>query len=194
MAPPLPWQVNTSFGSSFPIRVCDIEMAETQALSTYHLMQRLRAEYPSKSFHFVLGTPSRVARRRHETCTHRPMRVREVLCPLRSCGSRTLHSQARLTRPGAGRHAHVCMPASLDQVQAYARARTHAGMHRYARPSCSTRCRSALPAQDVAYTHTHTHTHTYTYAHIHIHTHIHTCIHRCRSALPAEDMGCAGHT
>jgi len=47
--------VNTSFGSSFPIRVCDIEMAETQALSTYHLMQRLRAEYPSKSFHFVLG-------------------------------------------------------------------------------------------------------------------------------------------
>jgi len=47
--------VNTTFGSSFPIRVCDIEMAEEQALSTYHLMERLKQDYPSKDFCFVLG-------------------------------------------------------------------------------------------------------------------------------------------
>ena len=47
--------VNTTFGSSFPIRVCDIEGAELEALATYHLMQRLRAEYPSKDFVFVIG-------------------------------------------------------------------------------------------------------------------------------------------
>jgi len=47
--------VNTTFGSSFPIRVCDIEMAEEQALSTYHLMKRLKQDYPDKDFCFVLG-------------------------------------------------------------------------------------------------------------------------------------------
>ena len=47
--------VNTSFGSSFPIRVCDVEMAEAQALSTYHLMIRLRETYPDKKFMFVIG-------------------------------------------------------------------------------------------------------------------------------------------
>lgn len=47
--------VNTTFGSSFPIRVCDIEMPEEQALSTYHLMQRLKQDYPGKDFSFVLG-------------------------------------------------------------------------------------------------------------------------------------------
>ena len=47
--------VNTSFGSSFPIRVCDIEMEERCALSCWHLMQRLSAEYPDKEFRFVIG-------------------------------------------------------------------------------------------------------------------------------------------
>ena len=47
--------VNTTFGSSFPIRVCDIEMPEKQALSTYHLMKRLQQDYPGKEFSFVLG-------------------------------------------------------------------------------------------------------------------------------------------
>lgn len=47
--------VNTTFGSTFPIRVCDIEGPEPQALATYHLMQRLKLEYPSKDFLFVLG-------------------------------------------------------------------------------------------------------------------------------------------
>ena len=47
--------VNTTFGSSFPIRVCDIEGAEKSALATYHLMQRLRNEYPTKTFLFVIG-------------------------------------------------------------------------------------------------------------------------------------------
>lgn len=47
--------VNTTFGSGFPIRVCDIEGAEETALATYHLMQRLRHEYPSKQFLFVIG-------------------------------------------------------------------------------------------------------------------------------------------
>lgn len=47
--------VNTTFGSSFPIRVCDIEGAEKTALATYHLMQRLRDQYPSKEFLFVIG-------------------------------------------------------------------------------------------------------------------------------------------
>jgi len=47
--------VNTSFGSSFPIFVCDIEMGEEQALSTWHLMKRLAEEYPEPLFFFVLG-------------------------------------------------------------------------------------------------------------------------------------------
>lgn len=47
--------VNTTFGSTFPIRVCDYEMAEPEALSTYHLMKRLSSEYPSKKFMFVIG-------------------------------------------------------------------------------------------------------------------------------------------
>lgn len=47
--------VNTTFGSTFPIRVCDIEIAEPQALSTYHLMIRLREEYEDKQFMFVIG-------------------------------------------------------------------------------------------------------------------------------------------
>ena len=47
--------VNTTFGSNFPIRVCDIEMLEDEALSTYHLMKKLREDYPDKEFMFVLG-------------------------------------------------------------------------------------------------------------------------------------------
>eukprot|EP00965_Chrysotila_dentata_P217976 6190335-Pleurochrysis_carterae.AAC.3 len=47
--------INTSFGSNFPIRACDIEMSEGKALSTYHLMKRLRKEYPGPRFKFVLG-------------------------------------------------------------------------------------------------------------------------------------------
>jgi len=47
--------INTSFGSSFPIRACDIEMGEDEALSTYHLMKRLQEQYPSPDFKFVLG-------------------------------------------------------------------------------------------------------------------------------------------
>mmetsp|Transcript_16331 Transcript_16331/g.34618 ORF Transcript_16331/g.34618 Transcript_16331/m.34618 type:complete len:277 (-) Transcript_16331:1249-2079(-) len=47
--------INTSFGSNFPIRACDIEMGEDSALSTYHLMQRLQQEYPGPLFKFVLG-------------------------------------------------------------------------------------------------------------------------------------------
>jgi len=47
--------VNTTFGSNFPIRVCDIEMLEDEALSTYHLMKKLREDYPDKDFMFVLG-------------------------------------------------------------------------------------------------------------------------------------------
>ena len=47
--------VDTSFGSTFPIRVCDIEMGEPAALSTYHLMERLTAEYATHDFMFVIG-------------------------------------------------------------------------------------------------------------------------------------------
>lgn len=47
--------VNTTFGSQFPIRVSDIEMPEESALSTYHLMQRLKQDYPDKEFMFVIG-------------------------------------------------------------------------------------------------------------------------------------------
>jgi nicotinate-nucleotide adenylyltransferase len=47
--------VNTTFGSQFPIRVSDIEMPEPMALSTYHLMERLKQEYPDKDFVFVIG-------------------------------------------------------------------------------------------------------------------------------------------
>jgi len=47
--------VNTSFGSNFPIRVCDMEMMEERALSTYHLMLRLKREYPYKTFRFCIG-------------------------------------------------------------------------------------------------------------------------------------------
>uniref|UniRef100_A0A7S0J7S3 Cytidyltransferase-like domain-containing protein n=1 Tax=Calcidiscus leptoporus TaxID=127549 RepID=A0A7S0J7S3_9EUKA len=47
--------INTSFGSSFPIRACDIEMGEEMALSTYHLMKRLKEQYPGPEFKFVLG-------------------------------------------------------------------------------------------------------------------------------------------
>jgi len=47
--------VNTSFGSSFPIRVCDIEMMEEKALATYHMMKRLAREYPQKIFKFCIG-------------------------------------------------------------------------------------------------------------------------------------------
>ena len=47
--------VDTSFGSHFPIRVCDIEMGEPQALSTYMLLQRLNADHPGTKFMFVLG-------------------------------------------------------------------------------------------------------------------------------------------
>jgi hypothetical protein len=42
--------VNTSFGSQFPIRVCDLEAAEECALSTYHLMLKLKEEYPQSRF------------------------------------------------------------------------------------------------------------------------------------------------
>jgi nicotinate-nucleotide adenylyltransferase len=47
--------VNTTFGSSFPIRVCDEEMQDRQALSSIILMERLKARYPSKEFVFVIG-------------------------------------------------------------------------------------------------------------------------------------------
>lgn len=47
--------VNTSFSSTFPIRVCDVEMAEPAALATYHLMARFQSLYPNKSFRFVIG-------------------------------------------------------------------------------------------------------------------------------------------
>eukprot|EP00962_Isochrysis_galbana_P031149 scaffold10136_cov126-Isochrysis_galbana.AAC.8 len=42
--------VNTSFGSQFPIRVCDIEALEECALSTYHLMLKLPQQYPGRRF------------------------------------------------------------------------------------------------------------------------------------------------
>jgi nicotinate (nicotinamide) nucleotide adenylyltransferase len=47
--------VNTTFGSTFPIRVCDIEMGQPEALATYHLMIRLKEVYPTKQFVFVIG-------------------------------------------------------------------------------------------------------------------------------------------
>jgi len=47
--------VNTTFGSQFPIRVCDLEMHEPMALSTYHVMEKLGQVYPQKQFFFVVG-------------------------------------------------------------------------------------------------------------------------------------------
>eukprot|EP00448_Togula_jolla_P008838 CAMPEP_0170595158 /NCGR_PEP_ID=MMETSP0224-20130122/14402_1 /TAXON_ID=285029 /ORGANISM="Togula jolla, Strain CCCM 725" /LENGTH=270 /DNA_ID=CAMNT_0010919299 /DNA_START=14 /DNA_END=826 /DNA_ORIENTATION=- len=48
--------VDTSFGSRFPIRVCDVEMLEPSALPTYDLLHRLMEEYPDKEFSFVIGS------------------------------------------------------------------------------------------------------------------------------------------
>lgn len=47
--------VNTTFGSQFPVRVCDEEMSEPQALPTIILIRRLQARYPDKEFTFVVG-------------------------------------------------------------------------------------------------------------------------------------------
>jgi len=47
--------VNTSFGSHFPIFVCDIEMNEPEALACYHLMAKLQSDYPHHNFSFVIG-------------------------------------------------------------------------------------------------------------------------------------------
>lgn len=48
--------VNTTFGSSFPVKVCDIEMLEDRAMATFDLMQKLHDEYPDKQFSFVIGS------------------------------------------------------------------------------------------------------------------------------------------
>jgi len=48
--------VDVTFGSSFPVRVCDVEMLEDCALNCYDLMHRLMEEYPDKEFSFVIGS------------------------------------------------------------------------------------------------------------------------------------------
>lgn len=48
--------VNTSFGSTFPVRVCDLETKEPKALPTLELMKRLEAKYPQYNFTFVIGS------------------------------------------------------------------------------------------------------------------------------------------
>jgi len=48
--------VDVTFGSGFPVRVCDIEMLEDKALVCYDLMHRLMEEYPDKEFSFVIGS------------------------------------------------------------------------------------------------------------------------------------------
>ena len=47
--------VNTCLGSTFPIRVSDIEGESDQSLSTYHLMEKLQKSYPDPDFYFVIG-------------------------------------------------------------------------------------------------------------------------------------------
>jgi nicotinate (nicotinamide) nucleotide adenylyltransferase len=48
--------VNSSFGSTFPMKVNDIEIREGRALSTYELMSRLTDEHPDYNFVFVVGS------------------------------------------------------------------------------------------------------------------------------------------
>ena len=47
--------VDTTFGTRFPIRVCDEEVFEEKALNSYVLMQRLEAKYPDIDFMFACG-------------------------------------------------------------------------------------------------------------------------------------------
>jgi nicotinic acid mononucleotide adenylyltransferase len=48
--------VNSSFGSTFPMKVNDIEIQEGRALSTYELMSRLKEGHPEINFVFVIGS------------------------------------------------------------------------------------------------------------------------------------------
>jgi hypothetical protein len=54
--------VNSSFGSTFPMKVNDIEIREGRALSTYELMSRLTDEHPDYNFVFVVGYTALVVR------------------------------------------------------------------------------------------------------------------------------------
>merc|ERR1712060_981874 len=48
--------VDMTFGSRFPVRVCDVEFLEDSALNCYDLMHRLKTDYPDKEFFFVIGS------------------------------------------------------------------------------------------------------------------------------------------
>lgn len=48
--------VNTSFSQRFPVKVSDVECFEHEALYTYDLLCRLRAENPDVDLAFVIGT------------------------------------------------------------------------------------------------------------------------------------------
>ncbi|KAG8470415.1 hypothetical protein KFE25_008836 [Diacronema lutheri] len=48
--------VNTTFGSSFPVMVSDIELHEPKALPTWHLMQKIKAARPELEPVFVIGS------------------------------------------------------------------------------------------------------------------------------------------
>ena len=48
--------VDTTYGTRFPIKVCNEEVFEEMALNSYVLMQRLEAKYPNKTFLFACGS------------------------------------------------------------------------------------------------------------------------------------------
>merc|ERR1719359_1907496 len=48
--------VNTSFSSSFPVRVSDIEVKEPKAMKTYDLLTELKKRHQDVNLKFVLGS------------------------------------------------------------------------------------------------------------------------------------------
>ena len=48
--------VDTTFGSRFGVKVCDIEMAYPRNVPTVVLMRRLKEKHPSYDFSFVVGS------------------------------------------------------------------------------------------------------------------------------------------
>jgi nicotinate (nicotinamide) nucleotide adenylyltransferase len=48
--------LNTTFGSRFPIKICDSEVHEEMALDSYDLIKKLEKEYPYYDFFFALGS------------------------------------------------------------------------------------------------------------------------------------------
>jgi nicotinic acid mononucleotide adenylyltransferase len=48
--------VDTTYGTRFPIKVCDAEVFEEQALNSFVLMEKLEKKHPDVKFLFACGS------------------------------------------------------------------------------------------------------------------------------------------